>query len=77
MSNAHQFPCMKCQAPTQHRTGYCNACRTIPCRKCKEPFTQKFLDGPICGYCRNYKKRKVTPSVGLPAPEIRASEVTA
>jgi len=54
-------PCMTygCENPTQHKTGYCEACRTASCSFCSTVFVSTTAPAPnLCSKCRCYKNRK-------------------
>lgn len=53
-SNSVNAPCVRCKAPTPHKTQICEACRTIACAECKEPFAAY---KPGERFCSLHRKR--------------------
>lgn len=50
-----------CPRRTQHKSGYCESCRTLKCSICDEIFiaSNDFdLKRPRCGYCKCKGKRR-------------------
>jgi len=54
-------PCKKCGKLIISKFPLCKACRSIPCAKCKLPFTPMSQTATVCSYCKSGSKRKVKP----------------
>ena len=51
--------CMTCKKTTAHRSGYCDDCRTITCKKCGQKAVVLVYGGRVCGKCITHVREKM------------------